>query len=155
MENRISATITTADQNEILLNIKTVGDGMPWLVTLDADEVLRELKLDKDSVTYLDETLAILGLVPEPLISTEKETEFQKDLNFYRAMIPVALAVIELENKIRKTMIRSGQEMTNVFREVYKLLQVKAQHDSTYQVYLDRLTPYFKKFGRKNDSPES
>lgn len=150
MENRISITITVEQQNDVLLTIKATADEMPWLITLDKDEVLRDVKLDKDSIFYLDETLGILGQVPD-LISDTKKTEFTKDVNFYRFMMPIALAHIEVNNKIRKTMIRCGQEINAVFREVYATLQVKAAHDSSYQVYLDKLKPYFKKFGRKPD----
>ena len=82
----------------------------------------------------------------------DKKDEFVKDVNFYRAMMPVVLSQTALSNKITKTMIRCGQEVNNVFREVYTTLQVKAKHDSSYQPYLDKLAPYFKKFGKKKGS---
>lgn len=151
MENRISVIVTDADRNSILERISNVDGSMPWLITLEKDEVLGELKLDKDSLIYLDETVGILGQL-EGLISTAKKDEFIKDVNFYRAMMPIVLAQQALSNKIAKTMIRCGQEVNDVFREVYKTLQVKAQHDSSYQPYLDKLTPYFKKFGKKKGS---
>jgi hypothetical protein len=151
MENRISIIITDAQKADILDKIQNVDGSMPWLITLDKDEVLGELRLDKESILYLDETIGILERVGD-LISPEKKDEFIKDVNFYRAMLPVVLAQQTLSNKITKTMIRCGQEVNAVFREVYTTLQVKAKHDSSYQVYLDKLTPYFKKFGKKKGS---
>ncbi|MCU0345686.1 MAG: hypothetical protein MUC59_02005 [Saprospiraceae bacterium] len=91
----------------------------------------------------------------DDLIKAEKKQEFIKDVNFYRAMMPIALSQNALSNKINKTMIRCGQETNAVFREVYTPLQVKAKHDSTYQPYLDKLTPYFKKIVKKKSGTSS
>lgn len=151
MENRISIIITDAEKTDILGKIQNVDGSMPWLITLDKDEVAGELKLDKDSILYLDETVSIVNQLDD-LIKKDKKEEFIKDVNFYRAMLPVVLAQTALSNKITKTMIRCGQETNDVFREVYKTLQIKAKHDSSYQPYLDKLTPYFKKFGKKKGS---
>lgn len=151
MENRISIIITDAETAAILDKIKLVDGAMPWLITLDKDEVVGDLKLDKESILYLDETVNILNQADD-LINSTKKDEFVKDVNFYRKMMSIALAHNQQANKIRKTMIRSGQEINAVFREVYTTLQVRAKHDSTYQTYLDKLTPYFKKFGRKGGS---
>lgn len=148
MENRISIIITDSQQEEILNGIKNVDGSMPWLITLDKGEVVGNLKLDKDSILYLDEMVNILNQT-EGLLSITKKEEFIKDVNFYRKMMPVALAHDQQGNKIRKTMIRTGQEINDVFREAYNTLKVKAKHDPIYQTYLDKLTPYFKKFGRK------
>ncbi|MBI1224589.1 MAG: hypothetical protein GC192_05080 [Bacteroidetes bacterium] len=151
MENRISIIITDADQADILSKIQNVDGSMPWLITLDKDEVVGDLKLDKDSTLYLDKTVNIINQ-KDDLVSADKKAEFIKDVNFYRNMMPVALAHEVQGNKIRKTMIRVGQEINAVFREVYTTLQIRAKHDSSYQTYLDELAPYFKKFGRKGSS---
>ncbi len=148
MENRISIIITDAAQEDILRQIQNLDGSMPWLITLDKGEVVGDLKLDKDSILYLDKTVNIINQ-KDDLVSADKKTEFIKDVNFYRYMMPVALAHEVQGNKIRKTMIRVGQEINAVFREVYTTLQVRAKHDSSYQTYLDELAPYFKKFGRK------
>lgn len=151
MENRISIIITDAEQGEILRSIQNLDGSMSWLITLDKDEVVGDLKLDKDSMLYLDKAVNILNQTDD-LVGATKKAEFVKDVNFYRKMMPVALAQDVLGNKIRKTMIRTGQEINAVFHELYTTLQVRAKHDSTYQTYLDELAPYFKKYGRKKGS---
>lgn len=154
MENRISIVLSDAEQAEILTQLKNIENALPWLISLDKGEVIGDLKLDKDSMLYLEETLNILHQT-EALISSEKKEEFIKDVNLYRKLMPIMLVHDQLGNKLRKTMMRTGQEINAVFREAYKVLQVRAQHDSTYQIYLDKLTPYFKKFGKKPNGADN
>lgn len=154
MDNKISIVITDAEQSEILKQIRNADGSMPWLISLSKEEIIGDLRLDPEMYPYALRAWNIANADPASFPDVDV-AEMKKDLDFYQSMMPVVSEFAALWDKVRKTMIRTGQEINTQFRMVYSVVKVRAKFNSAYQSKLAELSPYYKKFGRTNDNSKT
>ncbi len=119
-DNRVDGVLAAADAQAVLAAVKTIRDTLPFLIDLSPDE--------KRSLPALGE--ASRGFVAKALEGARQNPDFlpksfvldaaQRDLDLFDALLPISLALTQLQELVDDTVHAAGGEAYNDARLVYQ-----------------------------------
>src|SRR5437660_4827726 len=100
--NRVSATLTTKDQEGVLAAISGIRQTLPFLIDLTTDERVTMPKLGDKSHAFVKKAVDIATQHPE-MVSAVFLDEMRKDAQLFDMLAPIQLAIDLLQKQIDDT----------------------------------------------------
>ncbi|MEZ6114537.1 MAG: hypothetical protein R3C99_26525 [Pirellulaceae bacterium] len=119
--NLIDATLADADRQEVLTAIQTIRTKLPFLIDLDADAKLELPALGDRSRGFVLRALEGAKQTPDFLPRAFDIEAMERDLNLFNALLPIQIALNQLNELVNDTVHAAGGEAYNDARMVYQL----------------------------------
>ena len=117
--NRISATLSTADQEAVMAAIETIRQKLPFLIDLTSSERLGLAKLGDKSQGFVKKALEVAVQNQSMLPGSFDLEEMRKDAQLFENLSPIRLAIDKLQNQVDDTATQVGAEAFAAARAVY------------------------------------
>jgi hypothetical protein len=122
--NRISATLSQSDRDEIMAAIALIRAKLPFLMDLSADERRALNKMGDKSETFVRTALEIATQNQDYLPRAFDVEELRKDIELYEQLRPLVLALSQLQHLIEVTSMVVGSEAMGGALTVYNSAKV-------------------------------
>jgi len=116
--NRVSATLSTEDQEAVLTAIRTIEQKLPFLISLTTAERVQLAKLGDKSEAFVRKGLEVSSRA-SGLLSAEFLEELRRDTELWQSLLPIRTAIDHLQKKIDDTVTQVGAEAFAAARTVY------------------------------------
>ncbi len=110
MDNRVSAKLSQADKDAVLVAIKTIKDKLPFLIDLTTDERRALPKLGDKSRAFVVKALEVATQNPTFLPRSFDLEEMRTDVELFEEMYPILLGMAQLNELIEDTVTEVGSE---------------------------------------------
>ena len=122
-DNRISATLSTADQQAVLSAINTIRERLPFLVDLSPEDRHALPKMGDKSRAFVSQALDIASQNADILPRAFDVDEMRKDVELLAALSPVLTALSQLFELLEDTYIEVGSEAYTSALLVYQYVR--------------------------------
>jgi hypothetical protein len=147
----ISYALPQADIDAIKAAIVTINSKLPFLVTLDGDEIKGLVKLGSKSADFVNDASAAAVNFPNVLPASFDKTEYGKDTALFKALGDVKQLVDSLKEKLDNTYMAVGSEAMVASLEVYAYVQTAGDRTPGLKSVAQKLKERFKgQSSRKN-----
>ena len=150
MQNKIDATISTADRDRILALIVQIFDLLLFKVDLTPEERQSLVKMGDWGRPLVEATLTLAEQNDSFLPRSFNVAEMRKDKDLYEAMSPVNVQVLRLADVVRDIMLLTGSDLMMAAFDIYGNVKENGQGE-----HLDSLVPHiarrFKRKGKKKN----
>jgi hypothetical protein len=155
-DNRISATLSDADQQAVLSAINTIREKLPFLVDLSPEDRRTLPRMGDRSRSFVTQALEIASQNADILPRSFDVAEMRKDVELLEALSPVTLALAQLSELVDDTCMEVGSEAYTSALAVYQYARA-AGKGSALDSALDSLGQRFARKSRStpNDKPAS
>lgn len=119
-DNRISATLSQADQQAVLAAINTIREKLPFLVDLTPEERRALPKMGESSRGFVAQALEIASQNEDILPRSFDVAEMRKDVDLLNALQPVLTALSQLSELVEDTYMAVGSEAYTGALHVYQ-----------------------------------
>ena len=109
-ENRVSATLSEADVDEIMAAIDTLKQKMPFLVDLSKQDRLSMLKMGDKSRAFVQKMMEVVKQNQDFLPRSFDIEEMQKDVELFNSLYPVLMALQQCTDLLEDTVMVVGSE---------------------------------------------
>jgi hypothetical protein len=142
--NRVSATLSTEDQESVLTAIRTIEQKLPFLIRLSTAERIQLAKLGDKTEAFVRKAAVLSvhqpGLLPDAFVQ-----EMRKDLELWDRLSPVLAAIDQLRNTVDDTVMHVGAEAYAAARTIYAVTKTPFAQASARAASTD----LGKRFGRR------
>ena len=125
--NRISAALSTTDQETVMQAIATIREKLPFLIDLTRNERVSLTKLGDKSQGFVKRAFELAtqstDLIPQTLID-----EMRKDTELLDRFASIRLAIDLLQKQIDDTVTQVGAEAYAAARTVYAVTKTPFAH---------------------------
>ena len=118
--NRISASLSTTEQQDIMSAIATISQNLTFLVDLGPEERRAMTKLGDRNRAFTRKALEIATQNPDFLPRSFNVEEMRRDFELFEALQPMLLALTRLQELIDDTAVAAGNEAYAAALEVYR-----------------------------------
>ncbi len=108
--NRIDATLSPSDKDEVLAAIATLKGKLPFLIDLSPEERQGLPKMGDKSRAFVSKAAEVAAQTPDFLPRSFDVDEMRRDVALYEALQPVALALVQLQELVNDTLVAAGSE---------------------------------------------
>src|ERR1043165_988577 len=119
-DNRISATLSPADQQAVLAAINTIREKLPFLVDLSPEERRTLPRMGDSGRGFVSQALALAEQNTDILPRSFDVDEMRKDVELLDALSPVLLALAQLNELVDDTFMEVGSEAYVAALAVYQ-----------------------------------
>jgi hypothetical protein len=142
VDNRISASLNSADIDAILAAINTIKQKLPFLITLSPEEKRVLPKPGDRSRVFIGKALEVANQNPDILPRLFSVEEMRKDVELGQAMQPIELALTQLSEQVNNTVTVINSEAYAAALAVYSMAKVSGKSASLHDT-LDELGRVF------------
>lgn len=118
--NRISASLSPIEQQNIMSAIATISQELPFLVDLGPEERRAMTKLGDRNRAFTRKVLEIATQNPDFLPRSFNVDEMRRDFELFESLQPMLLALTRLQELIDDTAVAAGSEAYSAALEVYR-----------------------------------
>jgi hypothetical protein len=148
--NRISATLSTDDQQAVLNAIEGIRQKLPFLIDLSADDRNGMAKLGDKTRGFVRKGVDIAN-EHSSMFATGFLAEMRKDSQLFETLAPILLAVDRLRKQVEDTSVQVGAEAYAAARTVYTVTKTPFASAALRTAAQD----LGRRFGRKAKAPAS
>lgn len=150
-ENRISATLSDADQQTVLSAINTIRQKLPFLIDLTPEERHTLPKMGDKSRGFVSQTLDVATQNEDILPRSFDVEEMRKDVELITQLSPIMTALAQLQELVEDTFLAVGSEAYTAALLVYQYAR-SAGKGAALDTSLDALS---QRFARKSSKVTS
>ena len=114
--NRVSASLSPADQKAVLDAIATIKQKLPFLIDLSPEERRALPKLGDKSRIFVSKAAEIAVQNPDFLPRSFDVDEMRRDVTLLEALQPITLALTQLQELVDDTQLEVGSEAYMAWR---------------------------------------
>lgn len=118
--NRISDTLTDADQRYVLQTLNTLQQKLSFLIDLTPDERKGLVHLGDRNRAFVHKALEVATQNPDFLPRAFNIDELRRDLALYDALQPILMALTQLQELVDDTAVAAGGEAYDAALQVYR-----------------------------------
>ncbi|NJL39284.1 MAG: hypothetical protein HC840_18455 [Leptolyngbyaceae cyanobacterium RM2_2_4] len=118
--NRVSASLSPAEQQDVMDAIATIVQNLSFLVDLGPEERRGMAKLGDRNRAFTRKALEIATQNPDFLPRSFDLEEMRRDFELFEALQPMLLALTRLRELIDDTAVAAGNEAYESALEVYR-----------------------------------
>jgi hypothetical protein len=126
--NRVSASMTAAQQTAVKAAIKALQTNLPGLIGLTPDERMMIPKVAWNNKPFVEEAMMHLGKSPEFLPTYLVGTELIKDHTYFTQLANFVADVDKLASMVADTQMLTGSELYIATLSYYKSVKEAAQN---------------------------
>jgi hypothetical protein len=119
-DNRISATLSQADQQAVLSAINTIREKLPFLIDLSPEERRTLPRMGDRSRGFVSQALEVASQNTDILPRSFDVDEMRKDVELLNALSPIMLALAQLNEFVDDTFMEVGSEAYTAALAVYQ-----------------------------------
>lgn len=119
-DNRVSATLSNADQQDVLSALNTMRQKMPFLIDLTPGERRTMLRMGDASRAFVSQALEIALQNQDILPRSFDVEEMRKDVELLAALAPIMAALAQLNELVDDTFMEVGGEAYAAALAVYQ-----------------------------------
>jgi hypothetical protein len=119
-DNRISTTLSTNDQADVLAAIKTIRDKLPFLLDLTPEERRSLPRMGDKSRAFVAQALTVAEQNADILPRSFDTAEMRKDVELAQALEPILAALAQLYELVEDTYLEVGSEAYVAALAVYQ-----------------------------------
>jgi hypothetical protein len=108
--NRVSASLSPADQKAVLDAIATIKQKLPFLIDLTVDERRTLPKMGDKGRAFVSKALEVAAQNPDFLPRSFNVDEMRSDVQLFEALQPITMALTQLQELVDDTQIEVGSE---------------------------------------------
>ncbi|MGC2235159.1 MAG: hypothetical protein WA584_03295 [Pyrinomonadaceae bacterium] len=154
MQNKIDATLSTADRDKILDLINQIIALLPFLISLTTEEKRELPRMGDKSRAFVQAGLALAEQDDSFLPRSFDAAEMRQDEDLYNALNQIYVALAILFEKLQDTMQLTGSDLYVAALEIYHAAKRKGGSDSGgLDQLLDALGQRFAYRAKKTDNP--
>ncbi len=153
-ENRISTTLTAADQRAIHGAIATIREKLPFLLDLTPEESKSLARMGDKSCAFVAKALEVAEGNPEILPRSFDTAEMRQDLELYKALYPIAMQLAQLSELVNDTMAIAGSEALTSARLVYKFAKA-SNLNAGLEPLIEDMSKRYRGQGKRKDPPQN
>lgn len=150
-DNRISASLSDADQQAVLAAIQTIRQKLPFLVDLSPEERRSLPRMGDRSRGFVAQALEIATQNADILPRSFDVEEMRKDVELLDSLSPVLTALAQLNELVDDTVMEVGSEAYTAALAVYQYTRT-AGKGAALDGALDSLG---QRFARKSGSAQA
>lgn len=150
-QNLISATLPAPEAAMVQQELTSVKSRMPFLSSLQAQEVNTLFKVGNAYLPFVDQIYQIVQTHPEILPSVFNKEEFFRDYELFKTLSPILSQISELTEGIKKTFTSVGSDTIVESLEVYAAVKQNKDKVPGLSVKCDELAVFFKKAKAKTE----
>lgn len=147
--NKVSASLSATDLQDVLAAITTINAKMPFLINLTQEESKALPKFGDKSFAFVSKALELATQKPDILPRNFDVTEMKKDVDLYNQMYSVLQPLTLLVEKLNDTQKEAGAEAYTAALIVYQSAKMSGADLGGLESVLDDLG---KRFARKSTS---
>lgn len=122
-DNRISASLSQADQQAVLDAINTIRTKLPFLIDLTIEERRFLPKMGDKSRSFVTDALTLAEQNTDMLPRSFDVAEMRRDVELSEAMRPIMTALTQLQELVEDTYLEIGSEAYTAALMVYNYAQ--------------------------------
>jgi hypothetical protein len=151
----VSYDMAQADVDAVKDAIATISSKLPFLITLDGNEIKALFKLGPKSADFVQDASGAVASFPNILPPTFDKAEYGKDTALFRALSEIKMQLDSLSEKVDHTHLAVGSEAMLASLEVYAYVQTAADRTPGLKSVAEKLQERFKtQKGRKKNPDE-
>jgi hypothetical protein len=109
-DNRISATLSSADQQAVLAAINTIREKLPFLIDLSPEDRRTLPRMGDSGRGFVTQALEVASQNTDILPRSFDVDEMRKDVELLNALSPILLALAQLNELVDDTFMEVGSE---------------------------------------------
>jgi hypothetical protein len=148
----ISYAIPQGDLDAIKAAITTIESKLPFLVTLNGDEIRSLTKLGPKSADFVQDAAQAAANFSNILPASFNLEEYTKDTGLFKNLMEIKLLIDSLSEKIDNTYVAVGSEAMTASLEVYAYVQTATTRTPGLQSVAEKLKDRFRKQSVKQAS---
>ena len=129
LETHLTMTISPAQVEAVLVNLKTITDSLPELIELNTDQRKSMAHYSDKDLGFIQKAMQIAEQHPEIFPSSFKLESMQRDVTALQELNTLLHAVDLLSAKFQDSRFAAGNQSLSQARTVYQF--VKAHHQLT------------------------
>jgi hypothetical protein len=118
--NRVSASLSATEQQEIMAAIASLSQNLLFLVDVSPEERRGMVRLGDRNRSFTRKALEIATQNPDFLPRSFDVEEMRRDFELFEALQPMLLALTRLQELIDDTAVAAGSEAYAAALEVYR-----------------------------------
>jgi hypothetical protein len=154
--NELSATLSTADVQDIQNAIALINKKMPFLVHLTADQRRRRFKMGDKSLAFVNNSITAAQTNPDILPSSFDLEELRRDYQLAASLTEIQLQLSQLSEKVDDTLLSVGSDAMSSSLTVYDYVKTAAKRVPGLKAIAEQLGVRFKAIkGRGKNLPKN
>ncbi|HEX7313733.1 MAG TPA: hypothetical protein VF297_07415 [Pyrinomonadaceae bacterium] len=126
-ENRVSASISEADQQAVLAAVETIHAKLPFLISLTAEQRRSLAKMGDKSRAFVGKALTVAQLSSDYLPRSFSVEEMERDVALVEALQPIMAALTSLQEQVADTYTEVGSEAYSAALVVYQYARASGE----------------------------
>ena len=153
-QNKVSATLSDADQQTILTKANEIKALLPFLLNLSNTERKKFRKMGPKSVDYV--ALCVTGAqdFSNTLANDFNVTEFGNDAGLIVSLTRIHTVLQSITEGLGDTLLAAGSDAMAGADEVYGSLKGAAKRDANVKALVEQIGQRFKGQGKKKATPK-
>jgi hypothetical protein len=144
-QNLVSATVGAQDSEEILRKLSEIRAKLPFLLSLDSDQVRGLLKGSSRYRPFVEKAHAAAVSNPDILPKVFAFDEYMKDWDLVQSLGPILLEVEKLADALRDTLLAANSDALSQSLEVYTAVKQHQDKVPGLAVAAGELSAFFQK----------
>ncbi|HWS88432.1 MAG TPA: hypothetical protein VN282_15780 [Pyrinomonadaceae bacterium] len=149
-DNRISATLSEADRQDVLAAIATIREKLPFLIDLTPEQRRSLPKMGDKSRAFVGKALNVAQLNSSYLPRAFSVEEMARDVALTEALQPILASLTSLQEQLTDTYTEVGSEAYSAALVVYQYARTSGEADGL-EALLDDMG---QRFARKSRGPK-
>jgi hypothetical protein len=126
-DNRISATLSAKDQQDVLDAINTIRTKLPFLIDLSIEERRFLPKMGDKSQAFVSQALTVAEQNPDILPRSFDVAEMRRDVELAESLRPIMTALTQLQELVEDTYLEVGSEAYTAALMIYSYMRAAGQ----------------------------
>ena len=118
-ENKVSATLSSADRDAVLAAIATIRQKLPFLIDLNSEDRRGMTKLGDKSRAFVSKALEVATQNQNVLPRSFDLEEMRRDAQLFGDLQPILIALNQLQDLVDDTVMQVGSEAYAAALAVY------------------------------------
>ncbi|HEY9640690.1 MAG TPA: hypothetical protein V6C57_09405 [Coleofasciculaceae cyanobacterium] len=123
----ISASLSPADRDAVMLAIAAIKQQLPFLIDLSAEDRKTLPKMGDKSRAFVSKALEVATQNPDFLPRSFDLEEMRKDVQLFEALYPLLLSLTQLQELVDDTCMAAGSEAYAAALAVYSYAKASGQ----------------------------
>ena len=141
-DNRVSATISQADQQAVLAAIETIRQRLPFLIDLTPEQRRSLPKMGDKSRAFVSKALTVAQQNSNFLPRSFSVEEMERDVNLAESLQPILASLTRLNEQLSDTYTEIGSEAYSAALVVYQYARTSGEGESL-EMLLDDMAQRF------------
>lgn len=151
--NRISATLSDADQAAVMTAIATIKEKLPFLLSLTMEERKALPKMGDKNQPFAHKALEIATQNPDFLPRSFNLEEMRRDVELFGEMYPIVMAMTQLQSMIDDTYVTVGSEAYASALQVYNYAKASGKDSGLEPLVTELGQRFARKVKREKSQP--